>query len=1141
MAAISSPSIRDAGCAVIPHPISAADVISPTPGISAFQLIYRAKREKRAAAASREANRNRYLLLEQEAFSDVLDEDEVYRSLGIRNTTDSKDVPVSITSFELEKKSSIRSPSNSSILGEASKVENDDRRSSRESGHEEALESACEKPSLLRVVQEMEEKKVVKIGPSKRAVLDTGGSSKSSLGVNSMENRLSEHPSNRLLPESSFKFSTSFSSVASLPKESLREKRALGILDVDGSVAQSKLETQMRCSELQSKSSPAKLREEVERSRSICPPLMSEVVKVREDELALSSFVGSPKSTIEALYSSPVKNLKLIYPLKLDVSPGLQRSLENLEDEVFPGAHKIMRSIIYDAYGLIPSAEYRLTSGDFFDSATVVGLTSNMVHHDVDSYPYKTDMSYPLFPDNTYRLTNELWRNEEFLKYIDTWWHLQSKKNARSGSQRSEVRPPMPAGFQLSISKYPKLAKPGPVDHETEADEEHDKNKNKLLPVAYDWVDLTQCCLVLVNGLGNAFRAMYETEQKNTAGDSARIPSITEEHIRLWSLQYIQLGLHRLLTDQMGAHTMVFRSAFSLLCSVPAQRLPYSVFTTIFLSKITGRLSLASIEQHTNIDYRCTCIKKRGLPYLPFAFFLREICAKETSCSVNRRERSVSPSSVGAVSLLKVWQAIEVIMQPAIAARLFHGMENSKLLFPVHFVRSGLEALARLRSSWQMLYKFITTEPHRGPKFKENDKTSEDLLKTVVKLSSVSAATHVATKCLLILVLFVNWMDADCKGKEDGDMDVRSWTQRVFAEANAYYRVTQNLNTEEDQKAVCADVVALFYAFFDTSNPLSQIVKYLEKKEMVGLEVIGILRQQINDALEIPTNDAGSRVSSPIAENPGRIGSPTASSSKSTALLGDNENFNNQPNGPLLLDGLIRQLISSVGTVFFSYDIYMDGIVTYFSTEHVQAGSTTANLDVNNYKVKLRHARNPFKEMEAVTFCVKTFNSMLEKSMGYLQAFWGATRWLRLEIDLCTGRDASSSSVSGSIVPKSFAQCVLLLGDCIIAGWPHQRKQRIPFRRVPQKGTKKRNSFQKTHRPTSGLKERSGNFSLTGLREMKVGCQFSNDPSSVGEGMSAKPFSPNGTLYYSCNTERSIDDVFGDLVISNQSDTSFVW
>lgn len=1197
MTSLSPYPIRVAECAAIPKLSPAAHAISPETVISSFQLIFRAKQEKCSSAAAREAKRKYYLALEQEAFADILDEDEVYRSFGIAVPLEGESSPLrspcaapSSDSHipllyhekeehtppqheeeEKERESSVfhkEAPSESSLR--ESKIvspntapdENRSKKSipfgshvalfpeasQRSSGRSSLplppprysvdAENANGGTSKLSVIARRKENSgefMTNVSTARSVVLDVAGSPKVSLEVKSVEKRVLEHSRESTLEgRHSSRISIAFASLTSNPSDVQKGKVGEGILDTERSAAPPDLLIEMKSSTDPSLAgSPTKLKDEVEDSSGSCPPLTGAVLRPLEGELCSSSPSTSPTSMREAIYSTPVKSLKLIYPLTLDISPAIEESLQHMEDEVFPGAHKIMRDIIYDAYGLIPSVDYRMTSGDFFDSVTVVGLTANTLHNDCDGYSYKTDMRYPSSLKDSNLMKVDLWRNDGLLQYIDTWWNFQTSKDSQNKGRKKEPRLSLSTGFQMSRSTYPKL-----LQHLNTAGGGNHGNfstrRESIISFSFDWINLVDCCLILVNGLGNAFRMMHEKKEKSSSRLPTKVPPITEDHIRLWALQYIRFGLHRLLTDQMATHTMIFRSVFSLLCSVPAQRLPYSVFTSIFLSKIVGRLSLASIEQRTNMDYRCSCIKKRGVPYLPFALFLREICAKEITLSQIRRGRSVSPSSAVSVSLLKVWDAIEVIMQPSTAARLFHGMEKTQLKFPVYFVRRGLEALAGLRSSWQALHKCIVTEPRRGPKFKESDKTPEELIKDVVHLSSVATATHVATKCLLILVLFVNWMDADCRGKDDGDVDVRSWTQRVFAEANAYYRVSQKMSTDDEQKSVCADVAALFYAFFDTSSSFSQVVKYLEKKDMIDVEVISILRQQVNDALVVQAAESGSEPTSPV------IHSPTASSSTNGNLVGDDENFNDRPNGSLLLDGLIEYLKSSVGTIFFSYDAYMDGVVTYFSSEHVNTSNALC-LNANSYKAKLRDAKNPFKEMEAVAFCIKTFNSIVEKSMGYLQAFWGATRWLRLEIDLCIGKDMSSSLVGAAKIPTSFQQCALLLGDCIIAGWPHHRKQQIPFQRIPQKEvTKRKNSF--SLRPSSSsLKRRSsGN---TSLLRMKMNVlpkrKNSNDQGLVGKEKVEQPFSLDDTLAYSCISERSADDMFGDLVLANDSESSF--
>eukprot|EP00796_Vickermania_ingenoplastis_P013260 gene13260-9103_t len=731
----------------------------------------------------------------------------------------------------------------------------------------------------------------------------------------------------------------------------------------------------------------------------------------------------------------------------------VDESPARVRDEIFPGAHEIMLNLLYEVYGLMPSSQFRMTSMDFFDSVSAVGTTLNMEEYD-ETMPYKPDVS-PAHPPEGHIPATRLWTDEHLFSYVDTWLdQMSAKKQVSSRRERRESVD----GRGLFAPYY----------------SSNGKRRKGRSPV--DWVMLNDCCIVLVNGLGTAFAALHKAQKRDEC--------VTEDHVRDWTLQYIHYGLQRLLRDQTAAHSVTFRSVFSLLSSNHRRRVLYPVFETTFLSQVVSKNTMQTIQEKTNIDYHSAFIKKQGVTYLPFSMFLRQLC-----------------NQIRGISLLKLRQILESIMQPATAVKLLRFIHVPVPGFPVHLVRRGLDCLAGMTGALQSFVKFLEVEPKRGPAEKEGDKSAQDLLRVVVQRSSIEVATHAATKCLLILVLFVNWMETDFKDVEEGLVDVRFWTQRVFAEANSYYRIAQNPSSEEDQKSVCADVVALFYSFFDTRISC-EFLKYVKSKPSVDLETLSTLRQQINDALQATGKEAKELRESKAHDK----------SSDHPVVVSDDENFNERPDGPLLLRRLINSLMNSVGAVFFSYDMYVDGVVTFYSKVHVESEIST--LNANSYKGELRNARNPFREMDAVTFYTRTFNRLVEKTMGLLQSMWGGTRWLRTEVQLCTSGRLPPSSIS--YVPQSVSQCASLLADCIIASWPHQRRERSPFRRVPRRGSVAEYSALK-----APLLEDDGSINggpLTTWSREGTESDFTRTDYDV--------------------THRSIDSMFADLVITNEADSA---
>lgn len=714
-----------------------------------------------------------------------------------------------------------------------------------------------------------------------------------------------------------------------------------------------------------------------------------------------------------------------------------EESPYRVRDEVFPGAHAVMMNVLYEAYGLLPSNQYRMTLIDFFDSVSAVGATLNMNEYD-ETMPYRPDKRSS-FTSETWSVPSaKLWVDEHLFSYVDTCLDQQAAR--KKANQRRERHTSLD-GRGLFAPYYA------------------DNGKQRENRSVVDWIVVKDLCMVLVNGLGSAYVALREKETD----------IVTEDHIKDWTLQFIHYGLQRLLRDQMGAHTVTFRSVFSLLCPSSRRRLTYSVFETIFLSQVSLKQTLNTIQLKTNIDYGSSFMKRQGVTYLPFALFLRQLCTQ-----------------VRGISLLKLREILETIMQPSTSVKLIRFARAPMPIFPVHLARRGVDCLASMSGAWQTFVKFLEVEPRNAPTARPEDKTAEDLLKVVVQNSSLDVATHTATKCLLILMLFVNWMETDFREVEEGVVDVRFWTQRVFSEANAYYRIAQNPSSEEDQKCVCADVVALFYTFFDTKLKEPEFLRYVKNKEVAKLDAVSTLRQQISDSLQVQS------------EGPSGHGG-----SLMPNVVSDDENFVDRPDGPLLLRRLVNTLIGSVGAIFFSYDSYVDGVVTFYSKE--QVGNDSHMLDANSYKAELARAKNPFREMDAVTFYTRTFNRMVEKTMGYLQALWAGTRWLRSEVQLCTTGHIPVADPSA--IPRSFSQCASLLADCILAGWPHQRRERIPFRRVPRRGSVAQYS-----------------------KMMDEGKQWDREDADDKEDADAHL----GTRNDFDVTHRSIDSMFADLVITNE-------
>lgn len=685
---------------------------------------------------------------------------------------------------------------------------------------------------------------------------------------------------------------------------------------------------------------------------------------------------------------SVVASNSILYPDEPAASPkvvseagvagGLKECISNplavpaaveVQDEVFPDAHQVMLDAIYQMYGLLPSNTYRMMATDYYDTVVAVGGTLNVEKAD-DAAGYFSKLE-PWVAQNLM----QLWTTKTVMMDVREWIRTKYDEKLaadvkRSGRKKSCVFAP---GYREANS---------PVH----------------------WLTLRDCCCVLVNSLGRAHNELYKKEDV--------IPPVTAKQVRDWSLYYIHFGLQRLVRDQSNAHTIIFRSVFTLLCPSDHRTVAYPVFESVFLSQVLSKSSKDEVSAKTNYDYACPYFKRDGLSYLPFSILLRHLCKQQKS---------------GIVSLLKLRRLLDDVMQPATSMKLLQHQHTAYPVFPAYLVRRGVDGLASIGAAFHSFTTFFN-DLATPPPVREGDKNADELLRRLAMRLPLDTATHVATKCLLILVLFVSWLETDFKDVEDGAVDVRFWTQRIFSEANAYYRFSHKALNEEDHKTACAEVITLFYAFFDAKDGGGVFLKYVNSKKVVDMASLGALRGEINTSLTVKKD-------------------PNASSTAtSPTLAGDDEDFTKMPDGPLLLRRLIFNLMMTVGAVFFSYDSYIDGVVTFYSRDHVD--SLHSSLDATLYRDELRYASNAFREMDAITYHTKVFNQIIDKSMGYLQAMWIGTRWLRAEVQLCT--TGALSEPSSSNVPQTFTQCSAFLADCILAGWPHQRRERIPFRRVPK-------------------------------------------------------------------------------------------
>lgn len=635
-----------------------------------------------------------------------------------------------------------------------------------------------------------------------------------------------------------------------------------------------------------------------------------------------------------------------------------------------------MRDIIYESFNLLQDAHYRMPVVSFVDSVLAVGVTAHMDDY-IPSPATAKDVKKS--QESAY-----VWSDKELTRTITNNLQLYTpgRRSSSAGSNRV-----------LCLS---------PTSYTTSS-----------------WLYLEECFSLLCDALGRVHAKVFP-------GDDVRSAPI----IHMWSYQYLNYGLNRLLKNQSMPYVNVYCSTFELLSTVE-RHMPYNIFDALFLKQLTSKTQIESLKRRTNMDFYSLCMKEDGVPYLAFLSFLHN-------------------AGYQGISLLHLVRTLEPLLLPYNTVGLNVACRDPTKRIPMSFVLRGADCIAAITAAHTQFMRILTKagkQVYPRHIYKDEDDAeallavsaaASECFNGILENTEEEVLQKLATKCLLLLVLYSTWLECDnetelARGayadtKENTAVDPY-WTRKVFHEADGYYSILRKNKTErlsEEKKRdrmvrCCRRVVSLFYDFFlNLRSRPHHLFSYMSCKKF-------------------PETTELQKVMTKVWEFSGLDAKNDYSHNKP---LNDSVSYTQFPGGEELYTLIIMMMHQCLGMTWLNYAGGIDGVVTYYSQHYF---TDKASLDASLFRRvginRRQKVSQYYRIYDEVTRHVKTFNDLMDGAMAYMQKVWSGSRWLRSNI-------ASNTGVPGlppPQLPLSFRDCSRQLGFCMVSVWPHQRKEFLPF------------------------------------------------------------------------------------------------